>query len=85
MAHLGARVAKLRKERQLSQQELAKRVGVHQSFISKMESGEQANPNAEIVKNLAKALACTADYLVGMYEDDEESELETAAVDMVGA
>ena len=83
MAHLGSRVAKLRRERKLSQQELAKRVGVHQSFISKMESGEQANPNAEIVKNLAKALGCTADYLVGMYEDDEESELEPAGAAMV--
>ena len=83
MAHLGARVAKLRRERKLSQQELAQRVGVHQSFISKMESGEQANPNAAIVKNLAKALACTADYLVGMYED-EESERLAAAVAEVG-
>jgi transcriptional regulator with XRE-family HTH domain len=77
MAHLGERVAKLRRERKLSQQELAKRVGVHQSFISKMESGEQINPNAETLKRLARTLGCTSDYLIGMYED-EEAELLTA-------
>jgi transcriptional regulator with XRE-family HTH domain len=79
MAHLGERVAKLRRERQLSQKELAQRVGVHQSFISKMEGGEQTNPNAETLKGLARALGCTTDYLVGMYDEDEDSEQLTAA------
>jgi transcriptional regulator with XRE-family HTH domain len=73
MAHLGTRVLKLRRERKLSQQELAQRVGVNQSFISKIESGEQINPNAATLKGLAKTLGCTTDYLVGMYEDENET------------
>jgi transcriptional regulator with XRE-family HTH domain len=84
MAHLGIRVSKLRHQHKMSQQELARRVGVHQSFISKIESGEQPNPNAETLKGLARALRCTTDYLVGMHEDDE-SEFLPAAVALVGA
>jgi transcriptional regulator with XRE-family HTH domain len=74
MAHMGTRIAKLRREHKLSQQELAERVGVHQSFISKMEIGEQSSPNVTTLKRLAKVLGCTTDYLVGMYADDEEDE-----------
>jgi transcriptional regulator with XRE-family HTH domain len=84
MAHLGTRVYKLRRQRKLSQQELAELVGVNQSFISKIERGEQTNPNAETLKGLAKALGCTTDYLVGMHED-EDSELLPAAAALVGA
>jgi transcriptional regulator with XRE-family HTH domain len=72
MTHLGTRVLKLRRQRKLSQQELAQRVGVDQSFISKMERGDQPNPNAITLKGLAKALGCTADYLIGMYEEEDE-------------
>jgi transcriptional regulator with XRE-family HTH domain len=77
MAHVGTRVRKLRQQHKMSQQELARLVGVNQSFISKMESGEQTNPNAETLKRLARALGCTTDYLVGMYEE-EDTELLTA-------
>ena len=72
MAHLGTRVSKLRREHKMSQQELAARVGVNQSFISKIESGEQPHPNAAVLTRLAKVLVCTTDYLVGMHEEDEE-------------
>jgi transcriptional regulator with XRE-family HTH domain len=80
MAHLGTRVLKLRRQRKLSQHELAQRVGVHQSFISKIESGDQPNPNAVTLKELAKALGCTTDYLVGMYENEEDAKRSPAAV-----
>jgi transcriptional regulator with XRE-family HTH domain len=84
MAHIGIRIHKLRQERKMSQQDLARRIGVNQSFISKMESGEQINPNAETLKRLARALGCTTDYLVGMYEE-EDSELLPAGAVLVGA
>ena len=84
MAHIGTRIHKLRQQRKMSQQELARLVGVNQSFISKMESGEQINPNAETLKRLARALGCTTDYLVGMYEEDE-SDFEPTGVALVGA
>jgi transcriptional regulator with XRE-family HTH domain len=84
MAHVGTRIQKLRQQRKMSQLALARLIGVHQSFISKMESGGQTNPNAETLKRLARALGCTTDYLVGMYEEDE-SEFEAAGVALVGA
>lgn len=84
MAHVGTRIHKLRQQRKMSQQELARLIGVNQSFISKMESGEQTNPNAETLKRLAQALGCTTDYLVGMYEGDDPEPL-PAGVVLVGA
>ena len=84
MSHIGERVARLRHARKLSQMELAARVGVRQSFISKLESGEQRNPGAIALKGLAQALGCTTDYLVGMHED-KDSEHEPAGLAMVGA
>ncbi len=80
MAHVGTRVRKLRQQRKMSQQELARLVGVNQSFISKMENGEQTNPNAETLKQLARTLGCTTDYLVGMYEEEDTEILTAAAV-----
>jgi transcriptional regulator with XRE-family HTH domain len=80
MESIGKRVGRLRRQRKLSQIELANRVGVRQSFISKLEAGEQTNPGAVALKGLAKALGCTTDYLVGMHEDDESEQLPTAVV-----
>jgi transcriptional regulator with XRE-family HTH domain len=78
---MGTRIAKLRHMRKLSQQELAARVGVNQSFISKMEIGEQSSPNVATLKRLAQVLACTTDYLVGMYADDDEDSEKAAKVE----
>jgi len=61
-----------------------RRRDVLKSFISKMESGEQINPNAETLKRLARALGCTTDSLVGRYEEEDAEPL-LAAVALVGA
>jgi len=45
-----------------------------------MENGEQTNPNAETLKQLARTLGCTTDYLVGMYEEEDTEILTAAAV-----
>jgi transcriptional regulator with XRE-family HTH domain len=81
---LGEKIQRLRAERGLTQQELADRAGVSQTIISRLESRSRHNVNADVLKGLAKALGCTTDYLVGMYED-EESECMPAAVALVGA
>ena len=67
--HIGERIKRERDKRRYTQAELAERAGVKQSLISRLESGLRTNPGADVVKGLAKALGCTADYLVGMYEE----------------
>ena len=77
---LGEKVYRLRTERRFTQQELADRAGVSQTIISRLESKARTNVNADVLKGLAKALGCTTDYLVGMHEEDKDSELLPAAV-----
>jgi transcriptional regulator with XRE-family HTH domain len=65
---------------------LAKRAKVSQPIISRLEARLQQNVNADVLKGLAKALGCTTDYLVGMYEDEHETvELCPVETVLVGA
>jgi transcriptional regulator with XRE-family HTH domain len=81
---LGEKVERLRRERGLTQQELADRAGVSQTIISRLERRRRTNVHADVLKGLAKALGCTTDYLVGMYED-EDNTVRSAAEALVGA
>jgi transcriptional regulator with XRE-family HTH domain len=69
--NLGYKVKRLRTERRWTQQELAARAGIAQPVISRLESHARANVHADVLKRLARALGCTADYLIGMYDEDE--------------
>jgi len=46
------RLIELRKQRKFSQEELAKKIGVHQNVIGRYERGE-ANPSIELATKLA--------------------------------
>jgi transcriptional regulator with XRE-family HTH domain len=78
---LGTRLRKRREELGFSQRELARLVNTRQATISDLERGTLKNPGVDIVRRLAKILGVTADWLIGMYEDDVEAE--TAAVTIV--
>jgi transcriptional regulator with XRE-family HTH domain len=65
----------------MSQSELARQVGIAQPTLSDIELGKQPDVTSALLKRLAQRLACTTDYLVGMYEE-EDSELSTAVVAM---
>ena len=69
--HIGQRLRKRREHVGLSQGERGRRIGVPQSTISYIERGVQADMTTVLVRRFAHALACTTDYLIGMYEDDE--------------
>jgi transcriptional regulator with XRE-family HTH domain len=64
---LGERVALLRKERGLTQVELAEALGVAQSIVSKYESGE-LRLHGELIIQLAELLDVSADELLGLVE-----------------
>ena len=56
------RLRELRRQKNLSQTDLSKMVGVHYSHIGRYERG-QSRPKAGVLKSLAEALGVTTDYL----------------------
>jgi transcriptional regulator with XRE-family HTH domain len=57
------RLTTLRKEKGLTQQVLADRVGIHVSQVRRYEAGD-SQPNLEALRNLALALSVSTDALV---------------------
>jgi transcriptional regulator with XRE-family HTH domain len=62
------RLAAIRKERGLTQQALAERVGIHVSQLRRYEAGG-AQPTLDVIRRLAVALSVSADRLV--FDTDE--------------
>lgn len=60
----GSRLAAIRKEKKLSQGDLAAMVGIHANVLGRYERGE-ARPFVEMAAKLAQALEVSLDYLVG--------------------
>jgi transcriptional regulator with XRE-family HTH domain len=53
---LGRTLQKLREARGLTQAEIARKVGVTQTYIAKLEGGDKANPSLSVLTNLSRAL-----------------------------
>jgi XRE family aerobic/anaerobic benzoate catabolism transcriptional regulator len=53
---LGAVVRRLRKARDLTQEQLARKAGITQGHLSHLEAGGRRNPGAATLKRLARAL-----------------------------
>lgn len=51
------RLRSLRKEAQMSQRDLAERIGVDFTYLSKIENGRVDPPSEPVIKNIASALA----------------------------
>lgn len=60
----GKRLAKVREDAGFTQSSLARAVGLSQSAISQIESGER-NPSYDTIKQIADAMKLTPAYLVG--------------------
>jgi transcriptional regulator with XRE-family HTH domain len=89
---LGQRIRRTRRAKDLTQQELGKLAGVNPITISRLESGDAQHAYARTVRDLAKALGVSADYLLGLSNDakhlldeDGESELLPAGMALVEA
>lgn len=65
MKKIGERIKELRIERELSQKQLADKIGVATNTISQYESGK-SKTSIEVLANLAVELDTTTDYLLGL-------------------
>ena len=62
-------IRKARKEKGLTQKELAEKVGVTQGNLSSWET-DRWKPDLDALKKLCEALNCSADYLLGQEKQD---------------
>lgn len=69
---IGEKIRQQRKQKKMSQEELAKKIGVKHSVISKYENN-QIIPKFDTLKNLADALNISVSSLVDIDETDEIS------------
>jgi len=65
---LNARLIALRKQRDLTQQQMADSLGIHVNSLKKYEAG-QAQPSLEALKKIALALHVSTDFL--LFEEQE--------------
>lgn len=66
---LAQKIVHLRKERNLTQKQLARIVGVHFSHMSRYER-ELSLPSIDVIKKLAQMFSVSADYL--LFDDSDE-------------
>lgn len=65
MVEFGERLRELRKQKNLTQKQLAAMIGVKNSIISFYEVGDRI-PSPEVIVKLSAALQVSADYLLGI-------------------
>lgn len=68
MTDIGIKVKELRKEKELSQKQLASQIYIAQNSLSQIETST-AKPSLEVLVALADALECSVDYLLGREDD----------------
>jgi transcriptional regulator with XRE-family HTH domain len=74
-------VARLRMERGLTQEELAERIGTHQSSIARLESGK-VQPRLSFLRRVIRALGAFLELRIIFEEDvEEEAFIESAVSD----
>lgn len=71
------------KEKGWSQKVLAERSGIHPNQVGRIVRGERSRVGPDTVRKLALALGVSADYLLGL--DDEEKDFMEAAAQLVEA
>jgi transcriptional regulator with XRE-family HTH domain len=70
---LGERIRERRMELGWTQEELAYRLGVRQTVVCRFELGMVKSPNVVMLRQLARTLKVTTDWLVGMYDEAAEA------------
>lgn len=70
----GERVQLERKEKKLSQEQLAKNLKITKQALSRIERGQNKSINKEHLRFLADFFQCTKDYLLGRSNDRKKTE-----------
>jgi transcriptional regulator with XRE-family HTH domain len=78
MENFGQRVIDLREKHGWTRRELAKRSGLHEQHLLKIEQGLRKRIESDTIIRLARAFECSADYLLGLKEE-EENEIDSPA------
>ena len=81
---LGKRIRHARIRYGMSQAELARRIGISTQGMNLIEADKTPDPAASRIREIARVLKVSADYLLSL-KDEPESELLAAAVALVGA
>jgi transcriptional regulator with XRE-family HTH domain len=69
MEGFGQRVITARGHQGWTRRELAKRAGLHEQHLAKVEHGNRHRIEADTILKLAEALGCSTDYLLGRTDD----------------
>ena len=59
-----------REQAGISQRQLASRVGIHNSYLARLENGETANPAAELLQRIADVLEISSTDLLGVHRGE---------------
>ena len=68
---LGKRISEMLQEQGIQQKELAERIGITETAMSRYINGTR-EPKPDVLANMATALHTTSDYLLGIKNDDLE-------------
>lgn len=79
---IGMRIAALREERDWKKTELARRLGISHSQVSRIESGETGTLSSDILIRLAEVFDVSADYLLGLTDVRTKKNLDIAQLDI---
>ncbi len=86
MSEFGEKLKRLRKERKITQRDLADRIGVDFTYISKMETGKLDNfPSLEIIKKISIILETNEEELILLAKKIPDSLRETIIEDDLAA
>ena len=76
MLSFGERIAVLRRRQGMTQRELGQESDVHWNTIARLERGKLTDLPGKAVARVAKALGTSADYLLGLTDDEHPTERE---------
>ena len=76
------RITQLREERDWKKTELARRLGISHSQVSRIESGETGTLSSDILIRLAEVFDVSADYLLGLTDVRTKKNLDIAQLNI---